>query len=275
MNILDKKLLDFYNDINCSFVFGKYIFYPKDLWRRHLHIKMNNSCFMDCNFCIEKNNTCKVFHDDFYYKKLDFIIKELIQNNIIKTISVTGGEPFLDIDRLCKILEIINKYKFELININSNGYEIYKYQKEINKYKIDFINISRHHYNDVKNNEIFKTDKVFIFPEKLNCKIRFQCVCLKDFINNKNEIEKYIKIYYKKVFDFSFRQLIKPYEKLEKEKFNYFLENNISLKPIYKEFLVDKKYKMNFIHNDEYEYYVEFKDTEKNKSFVMCYTDMN
>lgn len=275
---MSDRLLEFYNDLECGHIFNSYIFYPKHIWRRHLHIKMNDVCDKKCAFCIERNNSCYEDNSERYYIRLKRIIKELVEKKVIKTVSITGGEPLLNIDKVARILEILENYKFDFVNINTNGQRLTEALPIIQSYKVDSINISRHHYNDEINNRLFGAETILNLPVLSNTvqtKLRLQCVCVNNGINSKKEIERYIDKYSKgQIYDFNFRQLIKP-EKYGQGFINW-ENNNISLKPIYKEFLQDDLYNMSFIHNDEYEYYVEFVSKIKpRQKFLLCYTDMN
>ena len=68
----------------------------------------------------------------------------------------------------------------------------------INKYKITSLQLSRHHYEDSKNEEVFKI-KTIPFRElisiksKLKCDLRINCLLIKNYIDSKDEIVKFLE----------------------------------------------------------------------------------
>lgn len=68
-------------------------------------------CLHDCKGCHNPNT-----HDPSkgYLKDIDTIIKDIKKNPLIKGITISGGEPFLQIDA---ILDLTKKAKFNGLNV--------------------------------------------------------------------------------------------------------------------------------------------------------------
>ena len=67
----------------------------------NLYIKVTDMCNAKCSVCSNKGNE-KCSQID--YEKLKYTIEYLDSRGLINRIGITGGEPFLDFDRL------MNKY---------------------------------------------------------------------------------------------------------------------------------------------------------------------
>ena len=79
--------------------------------------------------------------------------------------------------------------------INTNGYKINQLA-DLLPY-IDSISLSRHHYSDMKNQTIFKLDKVPLeeeianFPDK--SKLHISCNLMKDYIGTMEEVINFLE----------------------------------------------------------------------------------
>ena len=154
------------------------------------YINITNACNANCEFCSNgtKNN----------YKKLDLeelkkILDEISPN--IRRISISGGEPLIDLEEIDKLLELVNMYGIKT-TMNTNGTNLLKAQDILNKYEnLYSIHLSRHHYEDDKNNEIFKT-KVIPFEDlkKLELKPKFfiNCLLIEGYIDSKEKVVDFL-----------------------------------------------------------------------------------
>ena len=99
------KVLTLNEGIHCeipSFFFS--ILLPI-MYSRHLFIKTNQSCNLQCKYCYEKEKNNSSFNEDWAFLK---IIKILKQNTISGTkIKLIGGEPFLVYEKIRKFCERI------------------------------------------------------------------------------------------------------------------------------------------------------------------------
>lgn len=163
-----------------------------------LYVNINNICNAKCKFCNVHKNMENI---EFDLKKFEDVFKELVENNIIHKVAITGGETFLSFDIMNKLLDIIYKYSSKLmVTINTNGTFINKI-KEIHHIEDLFgILVSRHHYLDDKNNEIFgcktatKEELIKInkkLPERL---LRLKCTLIKGYIDNIDEVKEYLEM---------------------------------------------------------------------------------
>lgn len=164
----------------------------------NLYIQITDSCNANCIFCDKAGNKNDNNFDSEKFKK---IYSSLDEKSLIAKISITGGEPFLKIDKLNKLIEIIldvnpNAY----ISINTNGTCLYNFYKIKEKDKIKEVVISRHHYDELLNEKLFGI-KTFSLNEietfiKSNPKlqVKFNCVLSKGFIENSTDVEEYLNL---------------------------------------------------------------------------------
>jgi len=177
-----------------------------DDWKHHIHIKCTDRCDSNCSFCIEKSERDNPQNVKNLLESSKFILKTLNNQGMLRTVSITGGEPMI-FPKINELIDIIKSYNIMLLSINTNGYNINKLQ--------DFdgwINISKHAIDD---RDVFKRDFV-ITPKYLmrfrkthpHIKIRLQCVLGTSNISTINDVFKFIDYFKGYVDDFSFRNLI-------------------------------------------------------------------
>ena len=115
MEILGKEIN--VKDYDCSFNPNLYE-YRKPVF--NLYVQTENRCNAKCDFC----NYGKIC-SNFDYDKLNYILEHLFKEQIIKRISLTGGEPLLNTRKLLEIIKISNQYNLPIV-LNSNGFDILK-----------------------------------------------------------------------------------------------------------------------------------------------------
>lgn len=113
-----------------------------------ISIKINNVCNCHCSFCVDrggyKANTIDV----------DAISKEVISLTEYKTVIITGGEPFMNINEVQRLCEKIRSYKNRIV-LNTNGSLLSAENvSRINPY-IDELQISIHSPNQEENGKVF------------------------------------------------------------------------------------------------------------------------
>ncbi len=163
----------------------------------NLYIKVTDMCNAKCSVCSNHGNE-KCSQID--YEKLKYVIKYLDERGLINRIGITGGEPFLDVDRLNKVLNTVFEAKEDaFVTINTNGFRLKESLSLDSINKIEGIHISRHHFNDQMNNKFFgiKTaskDDISEVVEKSNNPrlIRLNCLLMKDYIHNIRQVERYL-----------------------------------------------------------------------------------
>lgn len=163
--------------------------------KRTLYIELLNTCNARCSFCSAGiNSITKEKYVDL--KKLKIVLDELINNDIIDKISLTGGEPLL-FPQLKELLELLDSYnKLNFYAITTNGKLLKDKLELLEKSKVKYINISRHHYLDEKNNYIFKSimpsfEEIGEIINSSNKEFRIN-ITITDNINNILDIEQFI-----------------------------------------------------------------------------------
>lgn len=186
-------------DIKNHGCFTKGISPSKSHMKLNLYIKVTDMCNGRCSVCSNHGNE-KVSNID--YEKLKYVIEYLDSKNLINRIGITGGEPFLNVDKLNKVLNTIFEAKKDaLVTINTNGFRIKDALSLDNVKDLYGIHISRHHYDDEINNQFFgiqtasKEDIQYVMEKAINKKlIRLNCLLMKKYINNLNEVQQYLEM---------------------------------------------------------------------------------
>lgn len=163
-----------------------------------LYIKLTDNCDAKCSFCAN-SNSCDFGNIDF--KKLEYVIRYLLREGRLHGISITGGEPLLEYNKLFKLLDLIYMIDSNIeVQLSTNGTNLLKLLDYPNINKLESIHISRHHYDDQINFKIFNSDRVATsndiatLQDKLEDKqiININTIVMKDYISNLDEIKKMI-----------------------------------------------------------------------------------
>ena len=182
MQLFGKEIIE--KDYDCSFNPNKY---EKRKLPFNLYIQAQNNCNAKCDFC---DPGC--INQDFDFQKLDKILYELTMMGILSGVSITGGEPLLNVSRVLAIVDIVKKYGYKL-SLNTNAYDINRL-KQVYK-SFDNIYISRHHYNNDLNDEIMgiKTPSILELSNlDIEQKITMHCVLQKGYIDSTHKIKNYL-----------------------------------------------------------------------------------
>lgn len=171
-------------DYDCSFN-------PNEFERKtlpfKLYIQAQNNCNAKCDFC---DPGC--INQDFDFQKLDVVLNELSRRGILAGVSITGGEPLLNVERVINIIKLVKKYVCR-VSLNTNAYSI---ERLLQVYgMLDNIYISRHHYNNDINDSIMKikTPTIDELSEiDSDGKITMHCVLQKGYIDCATQMKLYM-----------------------------------------------------------------------------------
>ena len=92
------------------------------IFSRHLFVKTNLSCNLNCIYCYDRNKSNRSFDEVVTLNKLEQVLKEKTENGT--KIKLVGGEPFLvfpKIKRLCEALWSMSLEEQIHIQITTNG----------------------------------------------------------------------------------------------------------------------------------------------------------
>ena len=170
---------------------------PEDI-QLQLSICPTSFCGAACPFCIAKNTDHKQFID---LKKLEECLKKLKNENLVRGISFTGGEPFTDVKLLNETINLV----FDIfgkgieISVTTNGINLHRmHEIEMLSY-LDALHISRHHYDDCVNSELFGVrvptkDELSEILHSVSYKDLFvlNCMLLKDYIGTQEDVHKFL-----------------------------------------------------------------------------------
>lgn len=161
-----------------------------------LYIKLTDACNADCMFCA--NRESRDF-GNIDFKKLEFVIRYLLDRGLLHGISITGGEPMMNPDKMNELLNLIYSIEPSLeVAISTNGYNLREFLNMEHVNKLESIHISRHHYDDEVNYEIFgsrnvaSTEDIIALQEGLDDKriININTLVMKDYIEDLRSIKK-------------------------------------------------------------------------------------
>lgn len=179
--------------------------YKEDKYRTYnLYISITDVCLASCPFCNNNTKKKQTFTDKkFDVAKLEQVLKELKDKNLLNRVSITGGEPLLNLDLLNRVINSIFKIcgDNQYLTINTNGFNLDRVT-ELDRFKnIAGIHISRHHYLDEKNDELFgfKTihlEEIKHLQDKVENKhlLRLNSLLIKNYIDSAKEVENYLEM---------------------------------------------------------------------------------
>lgn len=188
-----------FSGINCV-LFGKNFKVRADETLRHVHVKVTDRCNARCGFCIEKDSNITE-NPKLLLHNLQKLLNELQQQNLLYSVSITGGEPYI-YKHLQQVFDLITNYDV-FFTLNTNGRKVVPMVNSP-----EWLNISKHDFDDSSIfhlNALTKTDLLKI-KKATSSKIRIQSVLLPGHLDTVDKIIKFINKYKSAVDDFSFRQ---------------------------------------------------------------------
>ena len=122
--------------------------------RLQLTICVNSACNCSCPFCIAQN-TREVHQPD--PAALEAVLIRLRDEKRIRGISLTGGEPFLDVPYLNMLVSMIFGIfgSHMEVSLSTNGSAVERLHEIRDLSYLDAVHISRHHYDDRINRALF------------------------------------------------------------------------------------------------------------------------
>lgn len=160
---------------------------------KSMFLHITNICNSVCNFCIASKTKSEIKNFD----KLTSIIDELVSNEVISKIVLTGGEPLMHTN-FPWFLNTLDTYNLRYYSLNTNGTLLNKYMNQINESKLQHINISIHHFDDAENKKIMGKCLTWGDIGSLrkgfsdNIELRAACTITAD-MNTEENIMKYIE----------------------------------------------------------------------------------
>lgn len=157
----------------------------------NLFIKVTKGCNAHCPFC--SNAGCPTPNSSFDVEKLIRIIFELKSKDIIiNRVNITGGEPSVVSPLVIRILDAIEKERFDDVHLHLNTNGVTAQARNLMQHpRWDSISISLHHYDTKRLAEIYgraiPTEPIE-FKGIDKQKVNFSCNLIKGYIDNCDEV---------------------------------------------------------------------------------------
>lgn len=119
-----------------------------------LSILPTNYCPCACPFCIATDTDDRSKID---LARLEGTLAALAAEGVVRGVSITGGEPFVDVpllDRLIRMLFDLFGTDLE-ISLNTNGMGLERLREIRDLVHVDAVHVSRHHWDDAVNRALF------------------------------------------------------------------------------------------------------------------------
>ena len=153
-----------------------------------LSIKINSRCNRKCSFCVDWNGR--------NHKQIN--IEETAKNAIglseYKTVIITGGEPFLDFEKVIELVRLLRPHKNRIV-LNTNGTLLSEEKTDKLNGLIDELQVSVHHFEEKRSSDIFKGSLISFENIKNSLKNRkFMFSVNSCFNNNYTKEERIIAV---------------------------------------------------------------------------------
>ncbi len=176
---------------------GNYQEKPKQI-KLQLTILPSKYCNARCPFCIAAPTDDPLQLDP---DRLFPLLEQLRDEEIVRGITISGGEPSLDmklLDRIIHMIFAVFGRDMELtLDINGTGIKQLKTLQDL--YLIDAIHISRHHWDDNVNNSIFgikmpSAQELADTLHSIDCPDLFvlNCLMLRGVVCTSEDIHRYM-----------------------------------------------------------------------------------
>lgn len=125
-----------------------------------------DGCSANCGFCFWQENRYDMTYDR-WIKNLNRVLAHDSLKGLINTISISGGEPTIDLKKLEHVLTLIEVHKKDIkVVLNTNGFQLREaLELPVFKRVVKHINLSRHSALDSNNQVVFQTRSV---PSRLD-----------------------------------------------------------------------------------------------------------
>lgn len=161
----------------------------------NFYIYASGFCPAKCSFCPGFNSKEKID-----IGKLKIVLTELHQKQVINRISITGGEPLIDLSSLDLILKTISDVcgaETYHVSTNTSGVNLSSLRKIDNFSVLNDIHISRHSENDDDNDKIFgiKTPTLAQIKKEISLspgKFSLSCNLLKGYVDSVGKLKSYL-----------------------------------------------------------------------------------
>lgn len=181
----------------CSLDDGEY--YPKEDGKLWLYVNITDVCNGYCPFCINPGK--KQGKSPINLSRFSEVLDEV--KDKIYGISITGGEPFLDINLLDSLMDVVIEVMGHSVEIDTvtNGVNFKDIPKLRHIDDFDSIHLSRHCVDDAGNSKLFgfNTTNIQTIKETLEQlkdpgKIVFNCSLQKGCVDSTEKVIDYLEM---------------------------------------------------------------------------------
>ena len=167
--------------------------------RLQLSVLPHSYCPAACPFCIMPDTS---EHKRIDLKKFERVMRRLNEDNLVRGVKITGGEPFEEFELFRETVDILFDVfgKNLELSVSTNGRWLSRMHELKNLTNIETFHISRHHYDDDINRMLFGGADVpsgselrevlhsVTFPDIFV----INCMLLRDYINSPEEARRFL-----------------------------------------------------------------------------------
>ena len=157
-------------------------------------------CPGNCRFCAAKGTKTEQRIDT---ERFAAVMRRLKEEDRIRGVKITGGEPFTDVKLLSEVISILyDIFGYELeVGVSTNGIGLRRLHEIRDLVHLESIHISRHHYDDAVNRKLFGNDDIpgseelreIVSSVSYRDLWVFNTMLLKDYLNSPEEAHRFLE----------------------------------------------------------------------------------
>lgn len=195
LSIAGKEL--FVKDYYCAYEDEQYL--PNERPAMWLYINLTDQCPANCPFCV--NPSGRVCGEPFSFDKLSSALLRILP--AISGVSITGGEPLVDVPRFRELMKLLQKILPSDLEVDlvTNGAELEALAQMPEIERLTSIHISRHAVDDELNRRLMQwhapsVEEIAAFVRSVPdpSGVAFNCVLQKGGVASAEDVAGYLEM---------------------------------------------------------------------------------